>query len=67
MGDLEGKKDEIKGRAKEAAGALTDDEDLKAEGKTDQAGGKVKEFLEDAKDKGEELVDKVKDKVQRKD
>jgi uncharacterized protein YjbJ (UPF0337 family) len=62
---MEGKKDELKGRVKEAAGDLTDDEKLKAEGRTDRAGGKVKEFLEDAKDKGEEIVDKVKDKVDR--
>ncbi len=62
---MEGKVDDLKGRAKEAAGDLTDDENLKAEGKADRAGGKVKEFLEDAKDKGEEIVDKVKDKVDR--
>jgi uncharacterized protein YjbJ (UPF0337 family) len=62
---MEGKKDDLKGRAKEAAGDLTDDDRLKAEGKADRAGGKVKEFLEDAKDKGEEIVDKVKDKVDR--
>ncbi|MGH9030919.1 MAG: CsbD family protein [Acidimicrobiia bacterium] len=62
---MEGKADEFKGRVKEAAGDLTDDDDLKAEGKTDKAGGKLKQGLEDAKDKGEELVDKVKDKVQR--
>lgn len=62
---MEGKVDDLKGRAKEAAGDLTDNDDLKREGKTDRAGGKVKEFLEDAKDKGEEIVDKVKDKVDR--
>ncbi len=62
---MEGKKDELKGRVKEAAGDLTDDDELKAEGKADRAGGKVKEFLEDTKDKGEELVDKVKDKLDR--
>jgi uncharacterized protein YjbJ (UPF0337 family) len=65
MDGIEGKKDEIKGRVKEAAGDLTDDEDLQAEGKTDRAGGKIKQGLDDAKDKGEELVDKVKDKVRR--
>ena len=65
MDGIEPKLDEIKGRVKEAAGDLTDDEDLKAEGKTDKAGGKIKQGLEDAKDKGEELVDKVKDKVRR--
>jgi uncharacterized protein YjbJ (UPF0337 family) len=62
---MEGKADELKGRVKEAAGDLTDDERLKSEGKADKAGGKLKQGLEDAKDKGEELVDKVKDKVQR--
>jgi uncharacterized protein YjbJ (UPF0337 family) len=65
MDRIEGKADELKGRVKEAAGDLTDDEGLEAEGKTDQAGGKIKQRLADAKDKGEELVDKVKDKIQR--
>jgi uncharacterized protein YjbJ (UPF0337 family) len=62
---MEGKKDEMKGRVKEAAGDLTDDEELQAEGKTDKAAGKIKEGLADARDKGEEVVDKVKEKVQR--
>ncbi len=35
------KTDQIKGRIKDAAGALTDDEDLKRAGKLDQAMGKV--------------------------
>jgi uncharacterized protein YjbJ (UPF0337 family) len=65
MGSLEGKKDEMKGRAKEAVGDLTDDDELKGEGKADRAGGKAKQFLEDAKDKAEDLVDKVKDRVDR--
>ena len=34
--------DEAKGRAKEAAGALTNDRELKREGKVDQATGKAK-------------------------
>ena len=63
---MEGKKDEIKGRVKEAAGDLTDDDDLKREGKTDRAAGSVKDKLEQAKDKGEEFVDKAKDKIHRK-
>lgn len=46
--------EEFKGRAKEAAGALTDDDDLKEEGKIDQASAKVKDAVED-------VVDKVKD------
>jgi uncharacterized protein YjbJ (UPF0337 family) len=51
-----GKSDELKGRVKEAAGALTGDEKLKREGKVDQVVGKVKQ-------KVEKVVDKVKDAI----
>ena len=54
--DLDHKLEEAKGRVKEAAGSLTDDEGLKAEGKVDQASSTVK-------DKAEDAVDAVKDKV----
>ncbi len=50
------KTDDIKGRAKEAVGDLTDDKDLKREGKVDRAAGSAKDKVEDA-------VDKVRDKV----
>ena len=43
--------DEAKGRIKEAAGDLTDDDDLKSEGKLDKAAGKVKDAVDDVKDK----------------
>jgi uncharacterized protein YjbJ (UPF0337 family) len=39
--------DDLKGRVKEAAGDLTDDDDLKREGKVDQATGKVKDVVDD--------------------
>jgi uncharacterized protein YjbJ (UPF0337 family) len=39
----EGAMDKTKGRLKEAAGAVTGDEDLKAEGRSDQRKGTVKE------------------------
>ncbi len=55
--------DQAKGRVKQAVGDLTDNEDLKKQGKADENAGKVKEFLGDAKDKADDLVDKVKDKV----
>jgi uncharacterized protein YjbJ (UPF0337 family) len=52
-----GKSEELKGKAKEAAGAVTGDEDLKDQGREDQsrgkarqAGEKVGEAIEDAKD-----------------
>jgi uncharacterized protein YjbJ (UPF0337 family) len=48
--------DEMKGRAKEAAGDLTDDDDLKDEGKVDKAAGSIK-------GKVGEVADKVKDKI----
>jgi uncharacterized protein YjbJ (UPF0337 family) len=63
---MEGKKDDLKGRAKEAVGDLTDDDELKREGKSDRAAGSVKDKLEKAKEKGEEIVDKAKDWFQRK-
>ncbi len=50
--------DDIKGRTKEAAGDLTDDEELKREGKVDQASGTVKEKVGD-------VADKVKDALRR--
>ena len=57
------KTDEAKGRAKEAAGSLTDDEDLKREGRTDQAAASVKEKVEEVKDKADDAVDSVRDKL----
>ena len=50
--------EDLKGRAKEAAGSLTDNDDLRREGKVDQTSAKVK-------DKAEDAVDAVKDKVDR--
>jgi uncharacterized protein YjbJ (UPF0337 family) len=57
--------DDLKGRAKEAAGDLTDDRDLKNEGKADRASGKAKDFVDDMKDKAEDAIDAVKDKLHR--
>ena len=57
--------DDLKGRAKEAVGDLTDDRDLKNEGKADRASGKAKEFVDDVKDKAEDMIESVKDKLHR--
>jgi uncharacterized protein YjbJ (UPF0337 family) len=43
--------DDLKGRVKEAAGDLTDDDDLKREGKVDQATGKVKDVVDNVADR----------------
>lgn len=53
---MSGTSDEIKGRIKEAAGAITDDDKLRREGKMDQAVGKVKQAIEKAVDKVNEVV-----------
>ena len=47
---MSGKADEVKGRIKEAAGALTDNEKLRAEGQADQAVGKVQNAIGGLKD-----------------
>ena len=52
--------DEAKGRAKRAAGDLTDDSDLKREGEIDQAASDVKGKVGDA-------ADKIKDKLRSDD
>ena len=52
--------DGAKGRVKEAAGDLTDDQSLKNEGKVDKATGSIKDKVGDA-------ADKVKDTVNPKD
>jgi uncharacterized protein YjbJ (UPF0337 family) len=64
---MSGQADDIKGKAKEAIGDLTDDKDLQREGKTDQAAGAAKNKIDDAKDWAEEKIDDAKDKLNRKD
>lgn len=53
---MSGETDKITGKIKEAAGDVTDDKDLKNEGKADQVGGDIKEKAGDA-------VDAIKDKL----
>ncbi len=56
---MAGKAQEVKGRVKEAAGAMTNNNKLRREGKIDQAAGKTKQAVSKA-------VDKVKDVVEGK-
>lgn len=53
-----GKSDEVKGRIKEAVGSLTGNDELRDEGKTDQAVGKVKQAAEKVVDKVKKLIGK---------
>ncbi len=52
----DGKLDDTKGRVKEAAGDLTDDQSLKNEGKVDKASGAVKDAVGGAADKVKDTV-----------
>jgi uncharacterized protein YjbJ (UPF0337 family) len=56
----DGTADDAKGRVKQAAGDLTDNDRLKNEGKVDRASGSVKDAVGSA-------ADKVKDAVNPKD
>jgi uncharacterized protein YjbJ (UPF0337 family) len=56
-------KDQVKGRMKQAVGDLTDNKALKKEGKTDVKVGRVKEVLQDTKNKADHAVDSVRDKL----
>jgi uncharacterized protein YjbJ (UPF0337 family) len=56
---MSGKTDIIKGRIKEAAGALTGNDKLRNEGKADQVVGKVKEAVNDVVEKVTDAVKKV--------
>lgn len=53
---MAGKTEELKGRVKEAAGALTDNPKLKREGQIDQVVGKTKQVAETAIDKAKEVL-----------
>jgi uncharacterized protein YjbJ (UPF0337 family) len=56
-------KDQVKGKMKQAVGDLTDNKDLKREGNADVKAGKAKEFFANVKDKADDTVDSVKDKI----
>ena len=58
---MSGTADVVKGRLKEAAGALTGNDKLRAEGKTDQEVGKVKQVAEKAVDTVAQAVKKVRE------
>jgi uncharacterized protein YjbJ (UPF0337 family) len=53
---MTGKTDQMKGKAKEAVGGLTGDEELKSEGTADRHAGEVKEKVDEAIDKVKSVV-----------
>ena len=56
---MSGKTDVVKGRIKEAAGALTGNDKLRAEGKADQTVGKAKQAVQEAADTVKKAVKKM--------
>jgi len=57
--------DDLKGKAKEATGVLTDDDDLEREGRRDQQAGEAKDKLRDAENWAEDKIDDLRDRVDR--
>lgn len=58
--------DKVVGATKEVAGKVTGSKKLQAEGKTQKAGGKVKEVAADAKDIVDGVVDGAKEVLGKK-
>jgi uncharacterized protein YjbJ (UPF0337 family) len=56
---MSGNTDVAKGRIKEAAGVLTGDDKLRAEGKADEAVGEVKQVAEKSVESVKETVKKL--------
>jgi uncharacterized protein YjbJ (UPF0337 family) len=63
MSELDNKAEQVKGKMKEAAGDITEDDSLRREGKADHASGRAKEKVDDLKDKAENAIDSVKEKL----
>jgi uncharacterized protein YjbJ (UPF0337 family) len=60
---VSGDADKAKGHVKQAVGELTDDDDLKRDGKIDEMAGRAKNAADEAKD----AIDAAKDKLTGKD
>ena len=57
--EFKGKADQAKGRVKEEAGELINDQELETEGKAERAGGKLREGFGKAKDKISDAADRI--------
>ncbi len=56
---ISNKAEDLGGKAKEAAGSVTGNDDLKAEGKGDQISSAIKDGIEDVKDAVSDIKDKL--------
>jgi len=63
--EIEGRKENLRGRIKEAAGTLTGDRDLENDGAKERAGGAVQEGLGRARRKVGEALEDLGEDVKR--
>jgi uncharacterized protein YjbJ (UPF0337 family) len=63
--ELEGKGDQLKGKIKQAAGDLTDDEKLHGEGVADETSGNVQEGFGTARRKVGDAIEDLGNKLKR--
>ena len=63
--ELEGKKDQLKGKVKQAAGDLTDDDRLHDEGVADEAAGDVQEGFGRGRRKLGDAIEDLGNKIKR--
>jgi len=63
--EIEGKADQLKGKVKQAAGDLTDDQDLHDEGVADEAAGNVQEGFGRGRRKVGEAIEEIGEKLKR--
>jgi uncharacterized protein YjbJ (UPF0337 family) len=63
--ELEGKSESIKGKVKEAAGDLSDNEQLRNEGVADEVSGKAQETFGRTRRKVGEALDDIADDIKR--
>ncbi len=59
--------DQAKGKIKQAVADLTDNSDLKREGKADERAGKAKQAVSNVKNKANDVIDSARDKVNGRD
>jgi uncharacterized protein YjbJ (UPF0337 family) len=63
--ELEGQKDQVKGRVKQAWGDITNNEDLRDEGTVDEAAGEVQEGFGRARRKVGEAIEDIGENVKK--
>ena len=63
--EMEGQKDQVKGKVKQAWGDLTDNERLRDEGAVDEASGEVQEGFGRARRKLGEAIEDIGDDIKR--